>query len=213
MTNQSISFCVRECGVSIWHRIHKSPILCIFLLELPRNWTLSRGCRRLPISFIPGGSDKATGKGWAWCIQLRLQTCSPGHSGQSMNNTSFGCLNSTWHCAWLTESTASHTWCMNIRVILWSSSELVVGAGDVYVASCSEYQEAMVEILTAHGLSLDSITTTPTLGQMIVRPKSSLDRGHDSLSCKTSKGKSHSKAYPSTLLDMRLPMRVSPAKT
>ena len=45
----------------------------------------------------------------------------------------------------------------------------------------------MVDVLDKHGLSLDNISMTPTANQ-ISGNKSSLDRGHDSLSCRTQKG-------------------------
>lgn len=60
------------------------------------------------------------------------------------------------------------------------------------MTSSPAYQELMVEVLGQKGLSLDNVVTTPTAGQN-VRPKSSLDRGHDSLSCKTSNARSPGK--------------------
>ena len=70
-------------------------------------------------------------------------------------------------------------------------------AGDVYIASSPENQEKVINILKHHHLSMDTIATTPTAREkMIVR--GSLDRGHDSLICKTS-GRKEKKKSPSRL--------------
>ena len=85
---------------------------------------------------------------------------------------------------------------MSAALASWLRS-FVMFEGDVYIASSPENQEKVINILKHYHLSMDTIATTPTAREkMIVRD--SLDRGHDSLICKTS-GRKAKKKSPSRL--------------